>query len=122
MSIPNKSLLKVTVVDALMGSGKTTAAIRMMREMCAEIDREWSGGTRFVYITPFLPEIDRVMGRSPESKTQTNLGDYGWLVKDPQKGKMVTTVVEETFDAVTLEKTWVPQKKLDDFNELLEAG
>lgn len=42
---------KIKVCDSIMGSGKTSAAIRMMNE---EIDK------RFIFITPFLAEADRI--------------------------------------------------------------
>lgn len=43
----------VTVVDSVMGTGKTEAAIRCMLT-CAGMDR------RFLYITPYLDEVSRV--------------------------------------------------------------
>lgn len=43
---------KIKVCDSIMGSGKTSAAIRMMNE---EVDK------RFIFITPFLEEVDRVV-------------------------------------------------------------
>lgn len=43
---------EVTVVDARMGRGKSSAAIRYMNE-----NREKE---RFIYITPFLSEVDRI--------------------------------------------------------------
>ena len=46
---------KVTVVDAMMGRGKSSAAIRYMNEH--KDDR------RFLYVTPFLSEVDRVCDR-----------------------------------------------------------
>jgi hypothetical protein len=44
---------KVTVVDGLMGCGKTTHAIRRMAEMA-------HNGQSFIYITPFLKQVTRV--------------------------------------------------------------
>ncbi|UTR09430.1 hypothetical protein MM300_16220 [Evansella sp. LMS18] len=43
---------KINVIDSIMGSGKTSWAIQYMNEAPAE--------TRFIYITPFLDEIQRV--------------------------------------------------------------
>lgn len=43
---------RVTVVDAIMGAGKTTWAINYMKECKDE---------NIMYITPFLQEVDRVM-------------------------------------------------------------
>lgn len=45
-------MTKVTVVDSVMGSGKTSWAITYMNE--APVD------SKFIFITPFLDEIDRV--------------------------------------------------------------
>lgn len=54
---------KVTVIDALMGSGKTTLAIRLMREIALTYDTVFEHGQRrFIYITPFLAEVARVEG------------------------------------------------------------
>lgn len=44
---------KVTVIDAIMGAGKTNFAIKYMTE--APEDK------RFIYITPFLAEVDRII-------------------------------------------------------------
>lgn len=53
--------LKVTVVDALMGSGKTTLALRLMRDIALSYDTLFEyGQRRFIYITPFLDEVSRV--------------------------------------------------------------
>ena len=42
---------KIFICDSIMGSGKTSAAIRMMNE---ESDK------RFIFVTPYLSEVDRV--------------------------------------------------------------
>lgn len=42
----------VTVIDAMMGTGKTSYAIQLMRE--AEIDQ------KFIFVTPFLDEVQRI--------------------------------------------------------------
>lgn len=41
---------KITIVDSIMGSGKTTWSVNKMRGF----------GSRYIYITPFLEEIERV--------------------------------------------------------------
>jgi len=52
---------QVTVIDALMGSGKTTLAIRMMDEIASNWENLFEDGAhRFVYITPFLAETQRI--------------------------------------------------------------
>lgn len=51
----------VTVVDALMGAGKTTLAIRMMSSICIRFEEVPEDvPERFIYITPFLEEVSRV--------------------------------------------------------------
>lgn len=42
----------VTVVDARMGRGKTSAAIRYMKENCSD--------RRFIFVTPYLSEVERI--------------------------------------------------------------
>lgn len=48
-----KSDIKITVVDTIMGGGKTTWAIQLMNE-APEIQK-------FIFITPFITEIDRIV-------------------------------------------------------------
>ncbi len=43
---------EITIVDARMGRGKSSAAIRYMNEN--------KGKKRFLYITPYLKEVDRI--------------------------------------------------------------
>lgn len=45
--------MKINIVDSIMGSGKTQAAINFMNQ--ADED------TKFIYVTPFLSEVERVM-------------------------------------------------------------
>lgn len=64
---PNK--IPVDVIDAIMGSGKTTA-------MLQKINRSY--GLRFIYVTPYLDEIDRVISgtrdfKQPEDKGSSKL-------------------------------------------------
>lgn len=47
----------VTICDAIMGSGKTTAAIQYMNE---------HPDKRFIYITPYKSEADRIQAQCPE--------------------------------------------------------
>lgn len=49
---------KIKVVDSVMGSGKTSFAIQKMNET----DKE----SRFLYVTPFLDEIERIKMECPE--------------------------------------------------------
>ena len=57
----------ITVVDARMGRGKTSAAIRYMKEH--------KNSKRFIFITPYLSEVDRICEtcdfEQPDSDTRT---------------------------------------------------
>lgn len=44
---------KVTVIDSIMGAGKTTYAINKMKKEIGE-------GKKFIYVTPYLSEVERV--------------------------------------------------------------
>lgn len=50
----NINMNKVTVYDAIMGSGKTYDAIERMKRYLKE-------GKKFIYITPFKSEIERIL-------------------------------------------------------------
>lgn len=51
----------VTVVDALMGAGKTTVAINLLDDIASSYETIFEDGAqRFIYITPFLDEVERV--------------------------------------------------------------
>ena len=52
--------LKVNIVDALMGTGKTSAIINHINQS----DNE----TRYLYITPYLTEVNRVISKCPTKK------------------------------------------------------
>ena len=55
--------VEITVIDAMMGCGKTSAAINYMEENC---DTE-----RFLYITPYLEETDRIKNACVKCRFQT---------------------------------------------------
>lgn len=63
---------KITVYDAIMGSGKTYKAIEKMKEY---LDSD----QKFIYITPFLSEVDRVMKTLSSDKVSTplSIGEKG---------------------------------------------
>lgn len=65
----------ITVIDSIMGSGKTSWAIQHMAE--ADVDQ------RFIYITPFLPEVNRVIKEVAE-KTE---GRRTFEQPEPELGK-----------------------------------
>lgn len=62
---------KITVIDSLMGTGKTSWAIQMMAE-APEIQK-------FIFITPFLSEVERIKTALPEKnfKEPTNKNSKG---------------------------------------------
>lgn len=54
------SLTKITIVDSIMGSGKTTWAIEFMKS---------HPNNKFLYVTPYLDECKRIIkGTSPDRK------------------------------------------------------
>lgn len=54
---------EITVVDSLMGSGKTSWAIQMMN--AATFSQAFEDGPRFIYITPLLDELKRIRDACP---------------------------------------------------------
>lgn len=52
--------MKINIVDAIMGAGKTQSAISYMND--ADED------TKFLYITPYLTEVKRIIDNCPERK------------------------------------------------------
>jgi hypothetical protein len=59
--------MKVEIIDALMGTGKTHKAIVKMNEYV-------KSGKKFVYITPFLEEVQRIKENLPENSVSIPLG------------------------------------------------
>jgi hypothetical protein len=58
----------ITVVDAVMGSGKTTWAINRMNESVRRLFDEDEGGARderFIFVTPLLSEVERIKAACP---------------------------------------------------------
>lgn len=55
-----KNKPNIHVVDSIMGSGKTSAAINYINQ--ADPDKH------FIYVTPFLDEVKRIIERCPEKK------------------------------------------------------
>ena len=54
----------ITVVDARMGRGKSSAAIRYMNR--------YKGAKRFLYITPYLNEVDRICEQCDFDQSDSN--------------------------------------------------
>jgi hypothetical protein len=75
----NRLNSKIVVVDAVMGQGKTSWAIQMMRERPHE---------RFLYVTPYLDECERVVSACcPDRFCQPHDND-GLTKLDDLKAKM----------------------------------
>lgn len=64
---------KITVIDNIMGDGKTTGAIQYINNAP---DNE-----NFLYITPFLNEISRIIDCADRDFRQpVNKGDGNWMI------------------------------------------
>ena len=51
--------MKIKIIDSIMGSGKTSAAINYMNKDYQK---------KFIYITPYLDEVDRVISACNEER------------------------------------------------------
>ncbi len=51
----------MSVIDAVMGAGKTTAALQRINRDCLMCDSFDDYSPRYIYVTPFLPEVNRVL-------------------------------------------------------------
>lgn len=90
---------KVKIIDCIPGSGKTSFAIDFMKEH----EKEYS----FIYITPFLKEIDRVKKEipsfsSPKNKGNGKLEDFKKLIME-QKNIASTHVLFSFSDTDVVE-------------------
>ena len=56
----DKNMITINVVDAIMGSGKTSAAINYINGLDED--------TRVIYITPYLNEVIRIKEECSEKK------------------------------------------------------
>lgn len=59
----NQGKTEITIVDSLMGTGKTSWAIQTMN--AAHFSQTFEDGARFVYITPLLEELQRIKNACP---------------------------------------------------------
>jgi hypothetical protein len=91
----------VTIVDAIMGSGKTSWSIQYMNEASEDI--------RFLFVTPYLDEVDVILNKVKERNfkqpLQTNTNKRGNLKKLLEAGFDVATTHElfKLMDTETLE-------------------
>lgn len=58
--------IRMSIVDSIMGGGKTTAALQ-------KINRGY--GLRFIYVTPYLPEVERVIENTRDFYQPKDLGE-----------------------------------------------
>lgn len=57
----NTKKVDMSIVDSIMGTGKTTAALQKINRDCLMCDTFDSYGPRYIYVTPFLDEVERVI-------------------------------------------------------------
>jgi len=93
--------MKIKVVDAMMGSGKTKAAINKMKQ---------DDGNNYVFVTPYLKEIERIKHECDGCKKfydpfNTGNGKLSNLHKLLTEGKNVATThaLFKQWDTITLE-------------------
>lgn len=60
MEMTNTKMPDIYVVDSMMGTGKTSAAINYINQSDED--------TRFLYITPYLSEVERIISSCPGKK------------------------------------------------------
>ena len=82
----NEEEMKINIVDAIMGSGKTSAAINYINSLDED--------TKVIYITPYLNEVIRIKEECSEKKFYEPQ-EYGTkkngLKKDLLKGRNIVT-------------------------------
>lgn len=90
-------MTQIKVIDSMMGSGKTTWAIRHMNAAKDE---------RFIFITPFKDEITRIIEECKERdfltpvENPTKQADFIRLLRDGEN----IAITHELFKAVELSK------------------
>lgn len=75
--------MEVKVIDAMMGSGKTTAMLNFINESLP--------GKKFIFVTPFLDEGDRIKAYCPEKnfKAPEAFDDPDNIDKEKPRSKMI---------------------------------
>ena len=84
--------MKVTVIDSIMGSGKTTSLINMMNENTEE---------KFIYITPYRDEIDRVIANCPNRYFETPKNFDKMNLKTCTKYEDLIKIIEQDINVVS---------------------
>lgn len=62
-------MCKITVIDAIMGSGKTSWSIDFINQ---------NQNTNFLYITPFLSEVDRILNNTSKDRFRQPINRGRW--------------------------------------------
>lgn len=106
--------IKIKVVDSLMGTGKSTTFINYMKN---------NTNTKYIYITPFLSEIDRAMKEIPSFKEPKHLGKgkldnlHSLLIDDENIAtthSLFRTCTDETLDLINAgEYTLILDESMD---------
>ena len=84
--------MKVTVIDSIMGSGKTTSLINIMNENTEE---------KFIYITPYRDEIDRVIDNCPNRYFETPKNFDKINLKTCTKYEDLIKIIEQDINVVS---------------------
>ena len=101
----DKIIPKVTVIDSIMGSGKTTSAINMINNSSDDV--------RFIYITPYLDEVSRIIQSCPEKKFKQPRNNGGTKLEDIKnlinKGNNIvsTHALFKKFNKETIELAYI---------------
>ena len=75
----DETLKTVTVVDARMGRGKTSAAIRYMKQ--------YRGDRQFLFVTPYLSEVERICGQCDFEEPASDIGTKSASLKFKMRTK-----------------------------------
>ena len=106
--------IKIKVVDSIMGSGKSTTFINYMKN---------NTNTKYIYITPFLSEIQRTIEEIPDFKEPKHLGEgkldnlHQLLIDDRNIAtthSLFRTCTDETLDLINAgEYTLILDESMD---------
>lgn len=94
-------IIKIKVVDSLMGTGKSTHFIKHMKH---------NTDTKYIFITPFLSEVERVLEQIPTFKEPRHLGEgklddlHSLLIRDENivtTHSLFRTCTDETLELIS---------------------